>query len=233
MPTPRRSCQIAATVLSLLSGSCSEPKPSTTADSLSGEKCPRTPCTGEAALAVENPRTEPGATSGDRSSDARTKRGATTGDGARDAAVGFGSGRLETGFGSGSGGGAGGAAGHKGGRDGGAGPDKGKETIADVAPSNGGLSAEQIRTVVTANLIAIRRCYQVEAERNPSLRGGVTVQWTIDPSGHVERASVVDTTLDNPRVEGCITHLIKAWHFPKSETPTVVGSFPFKFGVGS
>ncbi len=61
---------------------------------------------------------------------------------------------------------------------------------------NGGLSAEQIRTVVMANVAAIRRCYQVEAERNPSLRGGVTLQWTIDQSGRVERAAVVKTTLD-------------------------------------
>ncbi|HSO34846.1 MAG TPA: AgmX/PglI C-terminal domain-containing protein, partial [Labilithrix sp.] len=96
----------------------------------------------------------------------------------------------------------------------------------------GGLSQEQVRRVVMAHLGAVRACYESEAQRNPSLKGGVTVMWTIDPSGGVSSASLAGTTLSNPRVEGCVVRQVKGWHFPSSETPTIVGGFPFKFGVG-
>jgi len=83
-----------------------------------------------------------------------------------------------------------------------------------------------------AHLGAVRACYESEAQRNPSLKGGVTVQWTIDPSGGVSSASLAGSTLGNPRVEGCVVRQVKGWHFPSTETPTIVGGFPFKFGVG-
>ena len=83
-----------------------------------------------------------------------------------------------------------------------------------------------------AHVGAVRACYDVEAQRDPSLKGGVTVRWTIDPSGRVSGASVVTSTLGNPRVEGCIVRQLEAWRFPSSDAPTVVAGFPFKFGVG-
>jgi outer membrane biosynthesis protein TonB len=85
---------------------------------------------------------------------------------------------------------------------------------------------------VLAHLGAVRACYESEAQRNPSLKGGVTVQWTIDPTGGVSSATLGGSSLGNPRVEGCVVRQVKGWHFPSSETPTIVAGFPFKFGVG-
>ena len=48
---------------------------------------------------------------------------------------------------------------------------------------------------------AVRACYETEAQRNPGLKGGVTVAWQIDSGGNVIGASVAGTTLSNPRVE--------------------------------
>ncbi len=79
---------------------------------------------------------------------------------------------------------------------------------------------------------ALRACYESEAQRNPNLRGGVTVAWQIDASGSVSSASLSGSTLQNPRVEGCIVRQVKAWHFPSSNAPTSVASYPFRFGVG-
>jgi hypothetical protein len=178
-------------------------------------------------------------------------KGAGGGGGGTGAGVAFGSGTLDTGFGAGAGGGfgaggggpggkgAGGAG--KGGTGGGAGtgagtgggPGEAKVAVgAGQGASKGGLSQDQVRRVVMAHLGAVRACYESEAQRNPSLKGGVTVQWTIDPSGGVSSASLAGSTLGNPRVEGCVVRQVKGWHFPSSETPTIVGGFPFKFGVG-
>ena len=94
-----------------------------------------------------------------------------------------------------------------------------------------GLSAEQIRRVVVAHQGALRACYEIEAQRSPNLRGGVTVNWHIDPSGSVTTDSVGNSTLGNARVEGCILRQVKVWHFPTADAPSDVG-YPFKFGVG-
>jgi hypothetical protein len=178
-------------------------------------------------------------------------KGAGSGGGGTGAGVAFGSGTLDTGFGAGTGGGYGsggggpggrGSGGHgRGGSGGGTGTGTGtgsgsgeaKVNVgAGAAAAHGGLSPEQVRRVVIAHLGAVRACYESEAQRNPGLKGGVTVQWQIDPSGSVTGASVGASSLSNPRVEGCVVRQVKSWRFPSSDAPTTVGGFPFKFGVG-
>ena len=177
-------------------------------------------------------------------------RGGGSGGGGTGAGVAFGSGTLNTGWGPGNGGGYGAGAGGPGGRGsggngrggngGGTGTGNGTgngpgERQMAVAPgtgaARGGLSAEQIRRVVMAHVGALRACYESEAQRNPNLRGGVTVQWSIDPSGTVTSAGVAGTTLGNPRVEGCVVRQVKAWHFAASDSPSTIEGWPFKFGV--
>jgi hypothetical protein len=177
-------------------------------------------------------------------------RGGGAGGGGTGAGVAFGSGTLNTGWGAGNGGGFGGGAGGPGGRGaggsgrGGAGGGSGVGTGtgngeakvgvgAGTPAAHGGLSAEQIRRVVLAHTGALRACYEGEAQRNPNLRGGVTVAWQIDPSGSVSGSpSIASTTLNNARVEGCVARQVKGWHFPASESPSTVTAYPFRFGVG-
>jgi hypothetical protein len=177
-------------------------------------------------------------------------KGAGSGGGGNGAGVAFGSGTLDTGFGAGNGGGYGSGAGGPGGRGKGGsgkggtgggtgtgngsgnGPGEAKVAVsAGQGASKGGLSQEQVRRVVVAHQGALRACFESEAQRNPSLKGGVTVQWSIDPSGSVTTASLAGTTLGNARVEGCVVRQVKGWHFPSSESATIVSGFPFKFGI--
>lgn len=178
-------------------------------------------------------------------------KGAGSGGGGSGAGVAFGSGTLDTGFGAGNGGGYGAGGGGPGGRGTGGngrggtgggtgtgngtggGPGEAKvQASAGAASASGGLSPEQVRRVVMAHIGAVRACYESEAQRNPGLKGGVTIAWQIDPSGSVSTASVANSTLGNARVEGCVTRQVKNWHFPTSDKATQVAGFPFKFGVG-
>jgi hypothetical protein len=159
----------------------------------------------------------------------------------------FGS-NLNTGFGFGAGpgglGGGGGPGGHgKGGHGNGTGSGNGDgrgdgpgERAVTAAPANaphtGGLSPEQVRRVVMGRIGAVRACYEGEAQKNPGLKGGVTIAWSIEPGGSVTSASLAGTTLNNPRVEGCVLRQVRTWRFPSSDAPTTVAGFPFKFGVG-
>jgi hypothetical protein len=180
-------------------------------------------------------------------------KGAGAGGGGTGPGVAFGSGAINTGWGPGNGGGYGFGAGGPGGRGsggnglggsgGGTGTGNGtgsgggtKESRVvmgnQALASSGGLTPEQVRRVVMVHTGALRACYESEAQRNPQLRGGVTVAWQIDASGTVTGASLAGTTISNQRVEGCVLRQVKTWHFPASDAPTNVASYPFRFGVG-
>jgi hypothetical protein len=170
--------------------------------------------------------------------------GTGSGGGGVGAGVMFGSGTMNTGWGPGMGGGFGAGSGTGGGHGNGFGGGNGSGTGSGSGPgehgiqaigggvvTHGGLSAEQIRRVVIAHQGALRACYEIEAQKDPTLRGGVTVGWTIDPSGAVTSANVAGSTIHNARVEGCILRQVRLWRFPSSDgvsQPT----FPFSFGIG-
>ena len=97
--------------------------------------------------------------------------------------------------------------------------------------SHGGLSPEQIRRVVVAHRGALQACYEIEAQKDPTLRGGVTAAWTIDASGAVTSASQAGSTIHNARVEGCVLRQVRTWHFPSSDGVSQA-TFPFSFGIG-
>ena len=56
------------------------------------------------------------------------------------------------------------------------------------------------------------------------------MSWTIDASGAVTTANLVETTIHNANVEECILREVEAWHFPASHGVTSV-TFPFVFGI--
>jgi hypothetical protein len=78
---------------------------------------------------------------------------------------------------------------------------------------------------------AVRACYESEAQRNPSLKGGVVLSWQILPDGSVSAPAMVSSTLGNARVEGCLLRQLRGWHFPASESQSIVPSFPFGFSL--
>lgn len=177
-------------------------------------------------------------------------KGVGSGGGGNGAGVVYGSGTLDTGWGAGNGGGYGSGSGGPGGRGsggngrggsgGGTGTGNGtgngeaKVGMASATPTaHGGLSAEQIRRVVMAHTGALRACYDSELARNPNLRGGVTMTWNIEPGGTVTSAALGNSTISNPRVEGCVQRQVKTWKFPASDSPTNVAAYPFKFGIGN
>jgi hypothetical protein len=176
--------------------------------------------------------------------------GTGAGGGGTGAGVMFGSGTLNTGWGPGTGGGFGtgtggpggkGSGGFGGGGNGngtgggngnGSGPgEHGLQGGGAGIVSHGGLSPEQIRRVVIAHRGALQACYEIEAQKDPTLKGGVTMSWTIDPTGAVTSSNVAGSTIHNARVEGCVLRQVRSWHFPSSDGVSQA-TFPFSFGIG-
>jgi hypothetical protein len=175
-------------------------------------------------------RTEVGQGSGGRG-----LRGVGSGGGGEGPAGLFGGGGLGTGIGSGSGSGGGRGSGGPGGRGTGNGAGRGEAKV-QVQPGtpqvSGYLSAEQINRVVRANQAALRYCYESEVQRQHSLRGKIVIQWRVDKAGGVPSARVASSTLNDPRVEGCIVRQIRKWRFPQPDGGEVSVMYPFIFGVG-
>nr|PZN28495.1 MAG: hypothetical protein DIU78_02495 [Pseudomonadota bacterium] len=163
-----------------------------------------------------------------------------SGGGTADTGVPFGAGTLDTGFGVGVGGGLGTGKGGPGGRGlggtgrgGGTGPGEGgsgERRVAGKAAARPGqgLSPEQIRRVVVSRMGAFQACYEIALGRDPNLKGNVGVQFSISPGGTVSSVSISNSSLNNPRVEGCLTRQFSRLRFPTADLPTN-GSFPFVF----
>jgi hypothetical protein len=101
-----------------------------------------------------------------------------------------------------------------------------------LAEPGTGLSHESINEVVRPHLAAIKCCYQTQLGRDPELAGDVVVAWTIEPSGGVSRAWIVERTLGSQPAVDCIGEEICGWAFPPAEAPTMVGRYPIIFKGG-
>jgi TonB family protein len=89
------------------------------------------------------------------------------------------------------------------------------ETPADVAgrgTKSSYRSPDAIQEVLLAHVPAVRYCYERELKRTPDLAGKVTVRITVGPDGAVTNAEIVNSTLNNERVERCILSRIRLWN---------------------
>ncbi|HJL19197.1 MAG TPA: AgmX/PglI C-terminal domain-containing protein [Sandaracinaceae bacterium LLY-WYZ-13_1] len=96
---------------------------------------------------------------------------------------------------------------------------------ADV---RGSLSREVIRRVIRRHINEVRFCYEQELNARPDLEGRVLVSFIISATGAVQSATVGNSTINNARVEGCITQAVRRWTFPAPDGGGVVGvNYPF------
>lgn len=73
---------------------------------------------------------------------------------------------------------------------------------------------EAIRRVVRQHHNEIRFCYERALQHDETLKGRVTVSFSLDPLGKVLRADVLETTLPSPEVSTCIAAAFQRWQFP-------------------
>lgn len=163
-------------------------------------------------------------------------RGSASGGGGDTEGVPFGAGTLDTGWGAGKGAGLGAGTAGPGARGGngrggeGEGTGGGERQVAakEASRAGMGLSPDQIRRVVLSRMGAFQACYEIATARDPTLKGGVTVGFSITPAGSVTSVGVSNSSLANARVEGCVTRQFGRLKFPAADKPTNA-SFPFVF----
>lgn len=90
-----------------------------------------------------------------------------------------------------------------------------------------GLSKLHIRAVIEASIDQVRACYEAELHREGHA-GIVVVQFVIAPDGHVQVASIYQSSLGVPKAEQCIGDVFKGLRFAAPEGGgIVVVTYPF------
>jgi hypothetical protein len=79
----------------------------------------------------------------------------------------------------------------------------------------------------------VQYCYEKNLIKDPSIKGKLTVEWTIRMNGSVGRVRQKSSSLSSPAVAGCIMQSIKRWRFPRPSGGVVVVSYPFIFSQTS
>ena len=93
----------------------------------------------------------------------------------------------------------------------------------------GSIDYDAIAQVVEKYKKGILYLYNRELRSNPTLKGTITVEFSIDSTGRVVAVHLVSTTMDYATLEDALTRRIKQWKFPYLYDGIIVVTYPFVF----
>jgi TonB family protein len=77
----------------------------------------------------------------------------------------------------------------------------------------------------------VRRCYEAALANDPTLRGKVTLTFTVLPGGGVSEVRVARSTFRTAAVPSCVVSVVRGWKTPfRPEAPVDV-EYPIDFGA--
>jgi hypothetical protein len=101
------------------------------------------------------------------------------------------------------------------------------------ATIKGTMDKDIIRRIVRAHINEVRYCYNQGLARDPNLKGRVSIQFNIGPTGSVPVAVVAESTVKDSNVSNCIAKAVKRWTFPKPPGGgSAVVTYPFVLEPG-
>jgi len=101
---------------------------------------------------------------------------------------------------------------------------------ADMEGGSGDFDAKLVVAQFKARMRGIQICYEQQLRRNPGLQGKVTVQFTIEQSGSVSKATASENSTNDPAVAACVIDTVKRFRFnPGPEGGSVTFSYPIVF----
>lgn len=108
---------------------------------------------------------------------------------------------------------------------------KGKVEIKQPSEAfgTGVLDSAEIASVVKRRTGAVKACYERQLKRNTKLAGAVKIQFTIEQSGRVERATVLENNTGDAELGTCIAGQIRTWRFRQPDGGSVTVAYPFLF----
>ena len=114
----------------------------------------------------------------------------------------------------------------------------GKQAVSAMVSANmsrnvtikGGLTREQVKSVIDAHMDDVTYCYETALMSSPSLGGKIVFEWKVKSSGSVGGVNIKSSSVKSDGIHSCIKSAIKSWPFPQpSGGSSVVVSYPFIF----
>ncbi len=94
---------------------------------------------------------------------------------------------------------------------------------------NGSINYDAITRAVEQYKGGLIYLYNKELRANPTLKGTITVEFSIDTNGKVIETRVVTSTMDYAPLEKALAGRIKMWKFPHLYDGVIVVTYPFVF----
>jgi protein TonB len=88
---------------------------------------------------------------------------------------------------------------------------------------------QSIWNIVSARQGRIKYLYEKYLKQNPNLRGKVTIEFTIAANGFIIEARIIESTINNPDLEGELLALVRRLKFDSIASGNVTTVFPFVF----
>jgi outer membrane biosynthesis protein TonB len=111
---------------------------------------------------------------------------------------------------------------------------RGEGAAALAAPSvaSGEFDSRIVASRIRGTSSRIKRCYERELAQNPTLRGGLRIEFTIMSDGSVAHTQATENTI-SPTVGACVVEVIASLRFTPGPTGgSVRYRFPFLFEPG-
>lgn len=99
-----------------------------------------------------------------------------------------------------------------------------------VGPVGGGIPRNIVLKRLKAYNREVRNCYERALLVRPSLKGRLTLRWTISATGQTSKLLIMNSQLKMPSLERCVSDTIQAISWPRAANgqPTIV-NYPFEF----
>jgi outer membrane biosynthesis protein TonB len=94
---------------------------------------------------------------------------------------------------------------------------------------NGSIDYDAIARVVEQYKNGLIYLYNKELRANPTLKGTISVEFSIDSTGKVIETRIVSTTMDHAPLEQALASRIKMWKFPHLYDGIIIVTYPFVF----
>jgi hypothetical protein len=92
----------------------------------------------------------------------------------------------------------------------------------------GAVDPKAVKATVNAHAAQIRTCFERATMEHPELHGRLTIQATLDASGHVLSATPTSTIYGGARLQACVVSAFQSWTFP-APAGGVKGSITYSF----
>ncbi len=107
-----------------------------------------------------------------------------------------------------------------------------KSSDEESAPTTAALftlSNEYIDEVIAAKQALFQRCWIPRLRENPKLKGSMVLQIEISKRGEVKQVQTIDSSLNDPELERCVSSVIERIRFRPFSGPEISVSYPIYF----